>query len=65
MAVLSKPVSEPVIDVDDEGRAVYHPVEINCKRNGKNALMWKVEEHEIAVQFLKQHVPVRLLSVID
>lgn len=74
MAVLSKPVSEPpvdldenqipVIELDENGIPVYHPVEIFCKLKGKNTSMWKVEEHKLAVDFLKKHVPVWMSCVI-
>lgn len=59
-AVLSKVADELVIELDENGLPIYNPIEVHCKFKGKNRVMWQVEEHTIAVEFLKLHVPVCL-----
>jgi hypothetical protein len=62
-AVLSKvtpdgDAPEVVIELDENGQPVYTPIPVFCKHKGKNILMWEVEQHKLAVDFLKNHVPV-------
>jgi hypothetical protein len=44
--------------LDENGQPVYTPIPVFCKHKGKNILMWEVEQHKLAVDFLKNHVPV-------
>jgi hypothetical protein len=62
-AVLSKvtpdgDVPEVEIALDANGQPIYNPVVLYCKHKGKNILMWQVQEHKLAVDFLKIHLPV-------
>jgi len=59
-AVLSKVVDELVIELDENGLPIYNPIEVHCKYKGKNRVMWQVQDHQIAVDFLKLHIPVCL-----
>jgi hypothetical protein len=60
-AVLSRPVSMPVIEVDGDGKPVY-PKVIYCKFQRKTRLRKEVETHKLAVDFLKHRVPVSLFD---
>ena len=53
-------VPEAVIELDENGQPVYTPIPVFCKHKGKSILMWQVEEHKLAVDFLKIHLPVWL-----
>lgn len=53
-------VPDVVIELDENGIPVYTPIPAFCKHKGKNILMWEVEQHKLAVQFLKIHLPVCL-----
>ena len=57
---LSRPsetsTAAPEIEVDRNGLPVYQPVIVRCGTK----ILWKVEEHKQAVDFLKLHVMVCL-----
>lgn len=48
------------IELDENGQPIYNPVVVYCKHKGKNVLMWQVQEHKLAVDFLKTNLPVSI-----
>src|ERR1700736_4165236 len=60
MAVLSRVAGEVMLDV--HGVPIYQPVEVMCDK-GKIKL-WRIEEHKLAVDFMKKQLQVYPLQRI-